>query len=323
MCKHLLEADWEVIGVDNFVNSSAIDQYWAMAEHRNFTHFSIDLNDAKQLEVLPTDVDVVFHLAAINGTQNFYDKALDVARSCTIPTLNLIDKFTGAPNLSRFVFTGTSESYACSVELGLAAIPTPEDVLLSIDNPKNLRWSYAAGKTMSELFVLSAAKQCGMPTTILRYHNTYGPRMGDKHFIPDFVGRALRGQFELYGYDQTRSFIYVEDAVDLTVRAALAPNLLGDILNVGSEEELEIQKAARIILEELGMGEQEIECHPAPPGSVSRRCPDVSKARRLFPDWSPRDFRAGVKQLVHDDLFLRQKLEGSSLEAGLELECQH
>lgn len=254
----------------------------------------IDLCDRDAVFRLDDDVDVIFHLAALNGTQNFYERPLDVLRSCTLPTFWLLERFGPSRHARRFVFAGTSELYASTVTRFGWEVPTGEDVPLSVDNVTNPRWSYAASKIHGEVLTVQAANHYGIPWTVLRYHNAYGPRMGDRHVVPDFLMRARRGEYALFGYEDTRSFLYVTDAVAATIAIAEADGAAGEIVNVGSDEEILIHGLGRAMMEVCGF-EGEITLYPSPRGSVRRRVPRIDKLRRIA-GFAPKiDLRHGLR----------------------------
>jgi nucleoside-diphosphate-sugar epimerase len=222
---------------------------------------------------------VVFHLAALNGTQNFYERPFEVARCCTLPTFALLDRYRDT-KLTRFVYAGTSEAYAATVARFDWPVPTAEDVPLSVNDVFNPRWSYAASKLAGEIATVNGCRQFGLPFTIIRYHNAYGPRMGDKHVIPDFLARARDGIFALYGYEETRSFLYAEDAVRATAALAECEAASGEVVNVGGAREITMYALAETMMRVCGFSGR-VALHPAPPGSVARRAPDLTKLQRL------------------------------------------
>jgi nucleoside-diphosphate-sugar epimerase len=267
-----------VFCVDNFVRGEDDEAYRELAGRSNVERIDCDLTDIEATRALP-DVDVVFHLAALNGTQNFYQRPFDVVRHCTIPTLSLLERYGRGP-LERFVYTGTSEAYASTVTRFGWPVPTAEDVPLGIDDPSNVRWSYGASKLHGEVAVFAAARQYGIAHTIIRYHNVYGPRMGDKHVVPDFLMRAKRGVFELFGGDDTRAFMYIDDAVEATLRVAEAESCRNEVVNIGGAREVRIDDLGRLMMESAGL-QGDIAVHPSPAGSVKRRAPDLAKLHRL------------------------------------------
>ena len=270
----------QVVCVDNFIRGERDSLYDSLCSRANVTGLEIDLCNRDAVFRLDDDVDVVFHLAALNGTQNFYERPFDVLKSCTLPTFWLMERFGPSRRVRRFLFAGTSESYASTVTRFGWEIPTGEDVPLSVDDVTNSRWSYAASKIHGEVLTVQAANHYGMPWTVLRYHNAYGPRMGDSHVVPDFLMRARRGEYALYGYEDTRSFLYVTDTVAATIAIAQTEGAAGEIVNIGSDEEIVIQELGRIMMEVCGF-EGKINLYPSPPGSVRRRVPQINKLRML------------------------------------------
>ena len=276
----LLEGNCEVVGIDNFSRPTNDEEFQQLLTNPLLTFIEGNLSETTFVENLPSDVDIIYHLAAINGTLNFYQIPYDVAVSCAIPTWNLINKYVNS-NLEKFIFAGTPESYASSISLEIADIPTKEEVPLSITSPLDSRWSYASGKIFSESLVCMAAQQHKLPFLIVRLHNVYGPRMGPHHFIPDFLGRVKKGVFSLNGGTDTRSFLYIRDAVSDLICLSRLTSASDLIVNLGSDDEIEIQKVAKEILLLLGI-EANLEINASPPNSVSRRVPDVSRLNNLL-----------------------------------------
>lgn len=268
-----------VICVDNLVRGEDDEHYRKLISRPNVTRRDYDLSNQDVVRMLPDDIDVIYHMAALNGTQNFYSRPFDVMRFCALPTVFLLEKYAGKP-IRRFVFAGTSESYASTVTRFGWEVPTGEDVPLCIDDTSNARWSYAGSKMHGEIAVQTAAHQYGLPFSIIRYHNVYGPRMGDKHIIPDFLMRAKKGVYELFGYEDTRAFLYVDDAVEATVAIATSPACAGQTINIGGDNEWRIQDLAELLMRIAGLT-GDIELHPSPTGSVKRRAPKIEKLKGL------------------------------------------
>lgn len=285
----------EVVCADNGVRGEFDAHYNTLVARTNVVHTGVDLNDALLVATLPDDVDVIYHLAALNGTQNFYERPFEVLRCCTLPTLNLLQKYGAGGKVRRFIYAGTSEAYASTVTRFGWPVPTAEDVPLGIDDVFNPRWSYAAGKLHGEIAAIAGCKQFGVDFTIIRYHNAYGPRMGDKHVVPDFYLRARAGKLELYGYQDSRSFIFVDDAIRATILAGEANNTRGEVVNIGSDREIMIRELGEKMKAAAGLA-GEITLHPGPRGSVRRRCPDISKLRKLTGFKEAWSLESGLKQ---------------------------
>jgi nucleoside-diphosphate-sugar epimerase len=275
----LLNRGDDVVLVDNFARGETDGLYRQLMRHPRATALALDLADPAAAQALPGDVDMVFHMAALNGTQNFYERPLDVLRCSTLPAFTLLERYRNT-GLSRFVYAGSGESYAATVTRFGWPVPTAEDVPLCIDDPFNPRWSYAISKMHGEVLTIQGCRQLGLPFTVVRYHNVYGPRMGDKHVVPDFLNRARDGVFALYGHADTRTMIYIDDAVAATIALAETPEAAGEVVNVGGTEEIGMAELGRRIMQVCGFT-GDIVLHPSPRGSVARRAPDVSKLQRL------------------------------------------
>jgi nucleoside-diphosphate-sugar epimerase len=275
--------------VDNFARGENDALYRQLCQRANVTAHDVDLTDPAQVARLPGDVDVIYHQAALNGTQNFYERPYEVLRSGTLPTFYLVDKYVASGNLARFVYAGTPESYASTVNRFDWEVPTDETVPLCVDDVFNQRWSYAAAKIHGEVLTINACRQFGVPFSVLRYHNVYGPRMGDKHVVPDFLGRLKQGVAELHGHADRRAFLYVDDAVEATLLVGRSPRTAGEVINVGSEDEMTILELAREMMRLAGRSSDEITLYPSPAGSVKRRVASIAKLQELTgfrPRWS-------------------------------------
>lgn len=249
-----------------------------------------DLTVKENVDALP-DVDIVVHLAAHNGTKHFYQRPFDVVRDGVLPTQYLLDRYAG--QVKRFVFTGTCESYAGATDLFNYPVPTDERVPLVIGDVTNPRWSYGGSKIVNEIQVVAAHEQLGQEYAMIRYHNVYGPGQRD-HFIPEFYERALTRDFTLKGWENTRSFMYISDAIEATMRVIFEPAFANEIVNIGVDDEISIRDLAERILCEAGIiGDLVLE--NAPEGSVKRRCADVSKFNQLT-NFAPEvDLQHGIR----------------------------
>jgi UDP-glucose 4-epimerase len=299
---------YTVICVDNMSRGDPDDAYIELCALPNVTRLDLDLSIEAEVAKLPLDVAYVYHLAALNGTQNFYERPMDVIRSCTLPTIHLCQHYgANGKGLKRFVYAGTSESYASTVSLFNWPVPTSEEVPLSIDDPANPRWSYAASKMHGEVVVNQAARSFGFPMTTIRYHNAYGPRMGDKHVIPDFLERVKENRYELFGHADTRSFIYADDAVRATLIVGESEACANQTINIGGNSEMTMLELAKHMMR-ICAREGEILLHPSPKGSVKRRAPDLSKLKRLTGFEEQIDLDSGLQACA--DFYLDGVLHG-------------
>lgn len=249
---------------------------------KNWEWLKGDIRDAAACARAAKGVDAVFHLAFINGTKSFYERPSEVLEVGVKGAFNIIEASVRA-KVPEFFLASSSEVYQ-----NPPAIPTPEDVVMTIPSPFNPRYSYAAGKILSEIIAIHTGGDRFKRLVIFRPHNVYGPDMGADHVIPQLAVRLaglargtsgfLRPVLEGSGR-QTRSFIFIDDFVEglaLLIRSGKHRV----IYNIGTQEEVSISALAREIGKVLGRSVRPV-AGQAPEGSPNRRCPDVSKLRRL------------------------------------------
>jgi len=273
-----------VTGASGFIGSYLVSK---LSEDLNSKIYAIDRNqltikkknivfinrDLKLMKKFPK-VDIVFHLAAYNGTKYFYKNPTDVINDNIIPTLNLINFYRKNP-CKLFVFSGTSEIYSHKLLNKNYSGFAEKDPIIFKDlfNP---RWSYAISKFMGEVSVINS----NIPFVILRYFNIYGKGQKD-HFIPEFIERLKKGIVSLYGYKNTRSFLFIDDAIKATLKIVNQKRSINQIFNIGSSNEQKILSVAKIILKLLKIN-KDIKLFNAPTGSIIRRKPNISKAKKII-----------------------------------------
>ena len=201
-----------------------------------------DLKDKAVTDSMP-DCDIVVHMAATNSTRLFYEKPTEVSFNNTLPTFNLIERYKNTN--TKFVFTSTCEIFNGAVDNELYPVPTDENVPVMFNDVTNPRWSYSIPKALGENLIAN----CGLDWLVLRYFNVYGPKQKD-HFISEFVERVKRGEYYINGND-TRSFCYIDDVVFITHE--LVKNAKNKIVNVGRQEETQIEDVAKCILDIMGV----------------------------------------------------------------------
>jgi len=270
-------------GSDGFIGS----HYKKLLEQQGHWVLGADIKSGHDLccpitvSRLP-DVDVVVHFAALNGTKHFYNRPWDVVRSNILPTQYLLERY--AESVKLFVQAGTCESYAGGVDLGITAIPTPETAPLIVTDINNPRWSYGGTKITNELQVTAAHAQFNMPYQIIRFHNVYGPGQTD-HFIPEFVEKLRNKNFTVQGGSETRSFCFISDALDATLKLMLDTNCYNRVIHIGSDQEISIKHVAEMIAKKIGVADA-LQTVPGREGSVARRAPDISLLKSLI-QWEP------------------------------------
>jgi len=240
-----------------------------------------DIRNASEVAAVAEGVDSVCHLAFVNGTEFFYTKPELVLEVGVKGIVNVIDACL-RHNLPELVLASSSEVYQ-----NPPRIPTGEDVPLSIPDPMNPRWSYSAGKIISEIMAINYGRNKLNRVLIVRPHNVYGPDMGWEHVIPQFVlrmrdlaGQAGTVRFPIQGSGrQTRSFVFVDDFTDGLLTVIRKGTHL-NTYNIGTQDEISIAALAGLIGEIFG---KRFEVIPGADvaGDAPRRCPDLAKVGAL------------------------------------------
>lgn len=241
----------------------------------------VHLGDVRTYETVRqacTGVQLVAHLAAVQGTGTFYRRPHDVLDVNLAGTLN-VARACAEEGVARLFFSSSSEVYGIPDRF-----PTPETAPASVPDVLNPRYSYGVSKIAGELIVAHAARQGGFSFTIVRYHNVYGPGMGWDHVIPQFIERLETGtEFTVQGDgEQTRSFCYISDAVEGSVLAMLSDAGRDQIFNIGNPtEEHTINDLIRLLASVSG---KRIDPRyvPFPQEGTRRRVPDITRARKLL-----------------------------------------
>lgn len=266
--------DNEVLVVDNLIRGESDKFFKNLCERVNLTFLNLDLCDSEGLTKVLRQDDIVFNLAALNGTQNFYNEPMSVLRNTAITSIAAAEACAKV-EVSKYVYFGSSESYAGAIQLGLSTIPTPENIPFAFPDPTNLRWSYGMSKSIGEVACHSLHQEKGTDFLICRVHNIFGPRMGLEHVIPDLIVKFLNGDMGVYGADETRSFMFVRDLVSIIGQLYLHKEYNNRVVNIGNSTETKILDLAEAIRRKLNIIEP-VKPLESIPGSVLRRVPDLT-----------------------------------------------
>lgn len=282
LAKELLDNGYEVVLADNFSRGVEDRLLKELEKDARVTFFVSDLLCHENVMKLEEDYDYIFHLAAIIGVQNVLNHAYDVLEKNVKLLFHLVELGHRQKNLKRFVFASTSEIYAGTLQYYQMEIPTPETTPLTITPLDNPRTSYMLSKIYGE----AVMNQSGLPFTIIRPHNFYGPRMGMSHVIPELLKKTFEAvdgeKLEVFSVDHCRTFCYISDAVKMIRLLAESDKTMGEAYNVGNQQpEVSILKVAELILEITGK-KLLIDAKPVTIGSPARRCPEMSKVEQCI-----------------------------------------
>jgi nucleoside-diphosphate-sugar epimerase len=273
LCKQLKEQGYYVAAVDNNFRFDFVphcDEY----NRDKITNYTAQVEN---------DYDYIFHMGNINGTKYFYDIPNELIESNIQSDFAVFNFVKLNPNC-KLVYASSSEVVA-----GTSNYPTTEETDIIIKDIHNPRWSYRLGKLVGENYLVNS----DLNYLIVRFFNVYSEHSGSGHFVKDIVDKIKNEDYRLIGADETRSFCYVDDAVDAVINLKDVSN---EIVNVGSDEEITILDAANIIAEAMGIKVSWI-LKEGLAGSVKRRNPDVSTLRKHYSGFNPKSFKDGVKQL--------------------------
>ena len=275
-------SDNEIFIVDNLSKAKADDEFLSLIKRSNVSFLELDLSNLKSYSNLEQEYDQIYHLAAIVGVKKVMKNPVLTLRVNTLSTIYLLDYIKKMNNKPKLLFASSCENYVGSIKHCDVKIPTPEDVPLCIEDIYNPRWTYAGSKILGEIACIQYSKQYNFVTTIVRYHNVYGPRMGSQHVIPEFILRLKEKPqiFEIYGGYQYRSFCYIEDAAEMTINLMNNINLINKVVNVGNDYEIRISSLADMLFKLINLTPKVIE-KGAPRGSVERRRPDLELIKNM------------------------------------------
>lgn len=235
------------------------------------------------------DFDYIYHMAAINGTSYFYKIPNQVLKNNTLADFAIFE-FVESNRDSKLIYASSSEIIA-----GSTNFPTSEETSVYIENMHNARWSYRIPKILSENYLVNS----DINFVIARFFNIFSEHSGPGHFIHDISNNIQKHNFQLISPDETRSFCYVADAVDALIR--IASVVSGDVVNIGTDEELRIVDAANIVARALGHQDVNWRYLPSVTGSVQRRRPDLTTLKKYFPEYSPLTFKDAISKLYEQN----------------------
>ena len=295
LARNLRLKNYRIDLVDNFTRGIKDNFLEDLAKKENVNLLNLDLLDKKSFDSLDKDYNYIFHLAAIIGVQHVLKAPYDVLTKNVELLQNIISIGKEQNHLERFVFTSTSEVYAGTLKYFSLKIPTPEDTPLALTDLSENRTSYMLSKIYGEALCLHS----GLPVTIVRPHNFYGPRMGLSHVIPELLKKAFfaeNSELEVFSLEHKRTFCYIEDAVEMMRLLAESKESIGEAYNVGNESpEISIKELADQVVKISGK-ELIIKPGPVTAGSPNRRCPDMSKILKIIGYKPVTDINSGLQK---------------------------
>jgi len=244
LCERLIADGHSVVALDD-LTTGRLENIASIRDHARFRLVRDTVESERTVSLLMHDCDQVFHLAAAVGVQLIIDEPVRTIRSIIHGTEVVLAE---AARFGRPVLiTSSSEVYGKG-----ARVPFSEDDDVVVGATRFSRWCYAYSKGIDEFLGLAYHKQFGVPVTIVRLFNTVGPRQVGMYgmVLPRFVSAALAGTpLAVYGDgSQTRCFCHVADVVGALIKLTASAGSVGQVFNLGSDEEITILDLARRVI---------------------------------------------------------------------------
>ena len=251
--------------------------------HKNLKYFVGDIRSQIDIKKFWCDkAKVIFHFASVVGIKNYIADPLKLIDIIVIGTRYILEE--AARSGTKVVFSSTSEIFGKNPD-----IPWKEEDDRILGSTSIDRWSYSSSKAVCEHMLYGMYRVMGLPFTIVRFFNVYGPRQNPYFVVSQTIYKILRGEMPLM-YDDgtmTRCFTFVEDIVEACILAADNPNTICESFNLGNPFETSVKEMISMILKITGsnLGFEQIDTHKMygkQYEDITRRVPNVNKARDIL-----------------------------------------
>ena len=295
LTERLLDQGHSVTIIDN-LSTGSDDNLSKIKKVLKFNHGNI--LDKPLMEELIAESDYVVHLAAALGVLNIINKPLESLKTNiqgTEVVLEASEKFS-----KPVLIASTSEIYGKNDK-----VPLNEEDDRIIGHPLKSRWSYSEAKAVDESLAYFYYLEKKLPVRIVRFFNTVGPRQVGHYgmVLPRFVNAALKNEpLSVYGSgDQIRCFCHVDDAVRALLLVMDSEKAIGQVFNVGNNQQITIMELAKKVIELTGSSStiEKIAYEKAYPEGfedMQRRVPDISKIKQVL-GWTP---EINLDQIIKD-----------------------
>lgn len=263
----------------------------AHRDHANLELVVGDVLDVHAVQAVVKGADVVVHCAAIAGIDTVIQRPVDTMRVNLIGSANVLEASVGAGDVERVVCFSTSEVF------GQHAFRSEETDATVLGAVGEARWTYAVSKLAEEHLALAYHHQYGLPVTVVRPFNIYGPGQVGEGALRTFIERALRGEaIEIHGDGtQIRAWCYIDDMVRGTLLAASHPAAIGESFNIGNQRAVQtIYGLANTVVRVLG-STSEIVFTRRDYADVELRVPHVGKAADVLGFTAKIDLDDGIR----------------------------
>lgn len=283
MATRLIERGDSVLVLDD-LSTGEMDNIAHLVEHPRFDYRIGTATDVPLVTELVDRCDVTIHLAAAVGVKLIVERPVHTIETNVRATEVVLG--AAAKKRKTVLIASTSEVYGKGTR-----IPFREEDDLALGATSHSRWAYACSKALDEWLGLAYWREKRVPVIVTRFFNTVGPRQTGRYgmVVPTFAGQAVAGEpITVYGSgEQSRCFGHVRDAVEAVLRLIETPTAVGQVFNVGSDEEVTIRQLAEAVRAAAGSASPIVhvpysEAYAEGFEDLQRRVPDVSKLERVI-----------------------------------------
>lgn len=291
---HLVELltnlNYNVVAFDRYNPNS--DRGWLNGFNANdYEYIFGDIRDYDSVQKAVQGCDAVMHLAALIGIPYSYKSPLAYIRTNIEGTYNVLEA-SKQHSLNHVLITSTSETYGSA-----QYVPMDEDHPLVGQSP------YSASKIGADQLGLSYHKSFGLPVTIVRPFNTYGPRQSMRAVIPTIINQCLNEEptIKLGSLTPTRDLTYVSDTCEGFSKLLECENAVGEVVNIGTGKDVSIHSLAKLIMEKMGVSKtiEPEEKRIRPDQSEVDRLLCNHEKLKLLTNWTPQlSINEGIERTI-------------------------
>jgi UDP-glucose 4-epimerase len=300
LSERLLKEGYTVTIIDD-LSTGRFHNVAHLEQHPHFRYAIEDIRNIHVMDRLVSECDIIFHMAAAVGVEKIIQQpiaTIEINIGGTEVVLQTARRYR-----KKVMLASTSEVYGKGVKF-----PFEEDDDTLMGPTSRNRWSYATSKAIDEFLALAYHKEVQLPVVLFRLFNTVGPRQSGQYgmVLPRFVQAALKGEpLQVYGTgQQSRCFGNVMDVIEAVYRLSLAPQAIGQLYNIGSQEEITIYALAERVKQRTGSA-SEIRLIPYDEAyeigfeDFQRRVPSISRIKQAI-GWEPTTtLDETIDQIIH------------------------
>lgn len=287
LTEELLNSNHKVCVLDN-LSTGRLENVAHLKDNPNFELVIGTILNEYLVDKLVERCDVIFHLAAAVGVELIVKKPLE-SLTTNIRGSEIVLEMAYRYN-RKILITSTSEIYGKNVN---EPLKETDDRILG--SPLKSRWGYSTAKAVDEMLAYVYWKEKGVPSIIVRLFNTVGPRQTSAYgmVMPRFIEQALKNEpITVYGTGkQSRCFLHVKDVIKALIKLTEVPAAVGEVFNLGSQEEISIEQLAQEIIRLTNSNSKIIyipydKAYEEGFEDMERRIPNISKIKKLI-DFEP------------------------------------